>query len=955
MQALEAGDPARAAKLFEAVLTRDPNDAAALGGLGLARLRQGRMTEARDLLARAATGEEGRWSSALDAASFASELAEGRRRMAQGEMDAAEGLLLRAARRDTPNQAEAEVILGEIALRRGEAEEAESRFRAALYRRPALPAAQQGLLESFRRQGRIAEADSLSHQTAHGGSAQADALRAEAGRTEDPGAALRLLRDALAATPGSAWARLDLARLLAQQGRAGEARALIEEALTAAPAAEAAQAVALIAEEDGRVSDGLRALERIPARIRSADQSRLLRSLRWQAEMAELAGAAPAEARRVLLALAGRPDPTGQAGLRVVRALARAGDREGAAEALRLTLAANGGGSVPVRIALVGALSDGGMEREAASLLDSLASDPNLRAAQRRQIAFLLNLSAPAQLAAAPETVARPVPVEAEPARLYQGARDPRAARRIAEAVLQRDPRNAEARVGAIEAALAQRDLDAAERMLAEGRLLNASDPRVSVMEARLARLSGDGRRAQTALRLAADQRRAQISTQGGTYAMAAPAAAPRSRTMLAGDGQGSSFVPLDANPASAGGGGVTPSQLRASEDPLLSEIGRQLAEVNEQASGRVVPNFAFRARSGTSGLERLTEYGSGAEAAIPLPGVGGELSARVHAVTIDAGRFNPSAANLRRFGTNAVELARPGGPSLPLASLTPRDNSATGVGLGISYARSGVTVDLGSTPLGFREQNILGGIEVVPRLSETSQIRLRAERRSVTDSLLSWSGMRDRASGRSFGGVVRDTAYGQYEYYSGNTGAYVGAGYSSITGNNVADNSRWQVNAGVSQAIFRTADEELVTGLDLNYFAYDKNLRLFTLGHGGYFSPQTYVNASIPLDYRARNGNLAYRIGASIGVNYFHEKRSPLFPTNGALQAVVEAQAAADPTVSAFSPSQRDTTLAAGVRADIEYALTPSLRIGASARYDRSADYNETRGLIYARYRFDP
>jgi tetratricopeptide (TPR) repeat protein len=952
MQALEAGDLAQAAKLFEAVLTRDPNDAAALGGLGLARLRQGRTTEARDLLARAATSEEGRWSSALDAASFATELAEGRRRMAQGEMDAAEGLLLRAARRDTPRPAEAEVILGEIALRRGEAEEAESRFRAALYRRPALSAAQQGLLESFRRQGRIAEAHALSHQIARGGSAEADALRGEAGRTEDPEAALRLLRDALAATPGSAWARLDLARLLARQGRAGEARAVIEEALKTAPAAEAAQAIALIAEEDGRVSDGLRALERIPARIRSADQSRLLRSLRWQAEMAELAGAAPAEARRALLALAGRPDPTGHAGLRVVRALARVGDRDGAAEALRLTLAANGGGSVPVRIALAGALSDGGMEREAASLLETLTSDATLPAAQRRQMAFLLNLSAPAQLAAAPEPVARPVPIEAEPARLYQGARDPRVARRIAEAVLQRDPRNAEARVGAIEAALAQRDLDAAEMMLAEGRLLNASDPRVSVVEARLARLSGDGRRAQTALRLAADQRRAQISG-GGTYAMAP--AASRSRTMLAGDGQGSSFVPLDANPASAGAGGVTPSQLRASEDPLLSEIGRQLAEVNEQVSGRVVPNFAFRARSGTGGLERLTEYGGGAEAAMPLPGVGGELSARVHAVTIDAGRLDPSVANLRRFGTNAVELARPDGPSLPLASLAPRDSTAAGVGLGIAYARSGVTVDLGSTPLGFREQNILGGIEVVPRLSETSQIRLRAERRSVTDSLLSWSGMRDRASGRSFGGVVRDTAYGQYEYYSGNTGAYVGAGYSSITGNNVADNSRWQVNAGVSQAIFRTADEELVTGLDLNYFAYDKNLRLFTLGHGGYFSPQTYVNASIPLDYRARNGNLAYRLGASIGVNYFHEKRSPLFPTNGAMQAVAEAAAAADPTVSAFYPSQRDTTLAAGVRADIEYALTPSLRIGASARYDRSADYNETRGLIYARYRFDP
>lgn len=262
--------------------------------------------------------------------------------------------------------------------------------------------------------------------------------------------------------------------------------------------------------------------------------------------------------------------------------------------------------------------------------------------------------------------------------------------------------------------------------------------------------------------------------------------------------------------------------------------------------------------------------------------------------------------------------------------------------------------MDIGSSPIGFREQNILGGVEVTPSITENLRLRLRGERRAVTDSILSWAGMRDTLSGRSFGGVTRTTGYGQVEYSMGDTGFYGGGGYSHFEGHNVADNHRWEAGAGVSHAIFRQPNQELVTGLDLLYLAYDRNLRLFSLGHGGYFSPQSYFVASVPLDYRAREGNLSYRVGISAGVSSFREARSPFFPRDSGLQQVVEAQAAADPTVSAFYPSQRRTEFAGSARGDIEYAITPSLRVGALARYERSADYNEFRGMIYARYRFD-
>ena len=865
--------------------------------------------------------------------------------MASGSAEAAWATLARAARRETAGRSEAEVLLGNLALLRGDAPEAEARFRAAAHRRPGLPAARDGLLESLRRQGRIAEAEALSGQA--DAMPRADALRAEAAATEDPEAALALLRQAASAAPASPGVRLDLARLLARQGHAGEARALMDATVSARP--ELIHVAALFAEEDGRPAEAMRLMERVPDRLRSADQVRLLRSLRLKVEIAAALARPPAELGAALLALAGRADQTGEAGLRAARAFIRMGDREGLAEAIRLSLANAHGGTAALRIAFSEMLADAMMPAEAAELARPLVAEPGLAPSQRRQVAALVG---PVMAGTAASV---PVVVEDEVYRPFQGARDPRVAARIAETVLRRDPRNADARAGAIEAAVALRDLPAAEALLAEGRLLNGSDPRVSFAEARLARAQGDRQRAQTALRLAAEQRRAQIG-HDAPVAVASAASSGR-RTMLSGDGQGSSFVPLDSNPAGAAAGGVTPSELRASDDPLLSEIGRQLLEVNQEASGRVVPNVTFRARSGNSGLERLREFGGGGEASAPLPGIGGELSARAQAINVDTGRLESNLPNLRRFGTNPAVLPGAFGSlsDAQAAALRPRDQSATGAALGLAYARNGVTVDLGSTPLGFREQTVLGGVEVTPRLSDTLQLRLRGERRSVTDSILSWSGMRDSASGAVFGGVTRSTGRGQLEYFSGRTSVYAGGGYSSITGRNVADNNRLEASAGVGYAVLRSPTYELTTGLDVSYFAYDKNLRNFTFGQGGYFSPQTYIGASVPVDYRERIGNFSYRVGASIGVANFREKSSNVFPNNADLQSALEQRAAADSTIATIYGAQRSTTVTAGVRADLEYALTPTLRVGATARYDRSADFNETRALVYARYRFDP
>ncbi|MFZ6659214.1 cellulose synthase subunit BcsC-related outer membrane protein, partial [Undibacterium sp. TJN19] len=79
----------------------------------------------------------------------------------------------------------------------------------------------------------------------------------------------------------------------------------------------------------------------------------------------------------------------------------------------------------------------------------------------------------------------------------------------------------------------------------------------------------------------------------------------------------------------------------------------------------------------------------------------------------------------------------------------------------------------------------------------------------------------------------------------------------------------------------------------------YNKNLRYFTYGHGGYFSPKSYVAMGIPLDFAGRKGKLSYQIGTSLGVQHFRELDAPYYPNSPADQAELEQFAAANPTIN--------------------------------------------------------
>lgn len=375
--------------------------------------------------------------------------------------------------------------------------------------------------------------------------------------------------------------------------------------------------------------------------------------------------------------------------------------------------------------------------------------------------------------------------------------------------------------------------------------------------------------------------------------------------------------------------------------DPMSKDIAQAIAA----AEAEVVPDVrvapTYRARSGSSGLDQLNEMTVPLQASFS-PGGYGRMSATITPTLLSNGSLASGTAAQQQFGSLVF-----GGPA-------PGNQTAQGVGLAAAYTYRWLAVDIGSSPLGFRTTNVLGGIELSPEVVPGLRVRATAERRAVTDSLLSYAGTVDPGTGVTFGGVVRNRGHSQLELSAGLANFYAGGGYNQLTGQNVKTNTETEFGAGGSYPIYRSAGSELRIGLDLVYFSYADNLRYFTLGQGGYFSPQSYFAALIPVNFTQKLEAITWSIGGSVGGQSYTEHDSPVFPNNPGLQARLVALAATNPLVATTYPGKSQTGVIGNAHGTVEYQASPSLRLGGLLRYDRAGDWNELAATVFARYIFN-
>ncbi|MFI4979097.1 MAG: cellulose synthase subunit BcsC-related outer membrane protein, partial [Nevskiales bacterium] len=328
--------------------------------------------------------------------------------------------------------------------------------------------------------------------------------------------------------------------------------------------------------------------------------------------------------------------------------------------------------------------------------------------------------------------------------------------------------------------------------------------------------------------------------------------------------------------------------------------------------------------------------------------------------VYLDAGTV--SGSNTEQYGALALQTSFNvvGGVAIlqPPQNM-PTTSSASGVALGLNYNYGWFTGDIGTTPLGFDEERLVGGIKI--NLAPGNwRLSLDLSRRAVTESLLAYAGEFDPETGKNWGGVSRTGGRGDVVYDTGNMGLYGNAGFYTLDGHNVDSNTEFAFGGGVYAHGWKTDTQSLTYGVNLTGFAYDKNLRYFTFGQGGYFSPKLFLALSVPVELNGQHGRFTYDAKAALGVQSFREDGGAYYPGFDGLQQALIARGASLnlANVSDFQTgyaAQRSSGLGYSFNGTLEYQVQPRLSIGALAAVDNAHDYREMQLIGYLRYYFDP
>ena len=287
----------------------------------------------------------------------------------------------------------------------------------------------------------------------------------------------------------------------------------------------------------------------------------------------------------------------------------------------------------------------------------------------------------------------------------------------------------------------------------------------------------------------------------------------------------------------------------------------------------------------------------------------------------------------------------------------------ASGVGVSVGYQRGGFAVDVGSSPLGFDETQVVGGVGYEGRAGDALTFSAEASRRAVTDSVLSFAGVEDSRTGQRWGGVAATGAKIGGTLDNGVLGGYATASWHRLEGENVADNERQEVGVGVYVHALRSDDQSLTAGLNVSALQYDRNLSGFTYGHGGYFSPQRYVDVGFPVHWNGRNtrAGLTWQVDASVGVQHFEERAADYFPDSPALQqAAYEAASMAallglvTEYVEPVYAGQTKTGVSYNLSAAAEWQLSSQLFLGGRMEFNNARDYRQFGTSLYLRFLLD-
>ena len=972
---LDGGDLSGAAKRFQSAIARNGNDSDALGGLGIVRLRTDRFAEARDLLAKASRGgSASKWAEALASARFYAGMNDAQAALDAGRTDEAAQMAESLANSDFKQREPALELLGSVYERQGRYGDA-----AALYAKLGTGAKGQ----SATLQSRALRLQALD------AAATGNAMQAE-----------QYFQSGLMANPKDPWIRYEFARFLAGNGRRADADSLIGS-LSSSADPESLYAAALLNSEANRSAAAEAVIERIPVQQRTAQMRSLSLGLKVDSAIARgkalgAQGQGP-QALAALRQIAAMPGIAGDKQGAIAEALYDLGDPTGAATLARQALttgSATAAGYEPI----VRVLAKTGQDAFAMSAIQKASELAGPSPEGQRSIARLSGAVAASradqmreagQFAPAFDLLqsswnAAPGNSEvlAALARLYQsGNLHPQAVQTYLM-LLNQNPADKGALLGLIDSAAGAGDFDLARQSVARAIRAAPNDHEVYLAAARMEKARGNEGASIKYLKQARALYMRQNAPGGGfssgnpfsampqgnnpfaaaaaplnpfalgsaapapyaqsAYAMPqgfapAPQAYPQALPFMAAPmaDMGTASYGMPQSFGSAAGPVIT--------DPVLQSIDQDMRALTADSGPRADVGTGYRQRSGETGLSALRELTGSAELSTDF--ADGRVSARAEAVVLDSGR--PLDSGLARFGRNGTAEAQGIVDKLPSLLSNAQTQHAAGVALSAKYEGKIVTADIGSTPLGFAKTDIAGGVALTPRFSPNSSGRIWAERRPVTDSVVSYAGTEDPVTGDFWGAVMKSGGGASLSFDKDGTGFYADGSYYDFKGHHVRGNSSIQANVGAYLRAMQTRTSKLTLGINANYQSYANNQNYFTYGHGGYFSPQSFLSVSFPVRYTLQRRELEIAVNVAPGYQSYEQDEAPLYPNDPAEQANLDALKALNTDVRSNYDSVSQTGFGISAGGSAYYRLGGRTRIGGEVNINTFGNYNELRTFL--------
>lgn len=359
--------------------------------------------------------------------------------------------------------------------------------------------------------------------------------------------------------------------------------------------------------------------------------------------------------------------------------------------------------------------------------------------------------------------------------------------------------------------------------------------------------------------------------------------------------------------------------RLEDNDDWLARGLRTEADALYQQQNPTIrIHNDHWWRRDGTPGISELTANTTIVQANYPIKH--GSAFIRADHVRMDAGRLGPDADGVYRgeLGTCASGTTA--------ACKDGFKQRAQGTSVAIGWASKDLSFDLGTTPLGFPVSSWSGGLSYSGSWRSTGW-RITASRRPMSNSVLSFAGIKDIGTGVKWGGVMATGAALSLSWDQGEAnGVWADLSHHVLKGKNVQTNQRSRAMGGYYRRLINKNNELFSVGVNAMHWRYQKSLGGYGFTEGGYYSPKQYNSISLPVRYAKRTANWSF---------------------------VIEGGA----SLSSAKNHQGETSRGLGytLSGGVERRLNKHWVLGAGLDLQHSKDYAPSRGMLYLRYTFEP